>query len=96
MTVTAKAIIAAFYGSDALKHSYWRGCSSGGKQGLKEAQSFPKDYDGIIAGAPANFWTHLIVSGIWIGQVTRENPAGTFPKKNFRCSTKPSSRPATR
>ena len=79
MTVKAKAIIAAYYG-DAPKHSYWNGCSSGGKQGLKEAQRFPRDYDGIIAGAPANFWTHLIVSGIWIADATRENPAGYIPK----------------
>jgi feruloyl esterase len=83
MTVKAKAIIAAYYGADALKHSYWNGCSSGGKQGLKEAQRFPRDYDGIIAGAPANFWTHLIVSGIWIGQATRVSPAGYLPKEKF-------------
>jgi feruloyl esterase len=82
MTVKAKAIIAAFYG-DAPKHSYWNGCSSGGKQGLKEAQRFPRDYDGIIAGAPANFWTHLIVSGIWIADATRENPAGFLPKEKL-------------
>src|SRR6266702_4768160 len=55
MTVKAKAIIAAYYG-EATKFSYWKGCSSGGKQGLKEAQRFPSDYDGIIAGAPANNW----------------------------------------
>ena len=51
MTVTAKAIIAAFNGSGP-KLSYWNGCSSGGKQGLKEAQKYPADYDGIVAGAP--------------------------------------------
>jgi feruloyl esterase len=80
MTVKAKAILAAYYG-DAPKHSYWNGCSSGGKQGLKEAQRFPSDYDGIIAGAPGNFWTHLMVSGIWIAEATRENPAGYIPKE---------------
>src|ERR1700734_2439753 len=53
MTVKSKAIIEAFYGS-AAKMSYWNGCSTGGRQGLKEAQRFPDDYDGIIAGAPAN------------------------------------------
>ena len=80
MTDKAKAILAAYYG-DAPKHSYWLGCSSGGKQGLKEAQRFPSDYDGIIAGAPANFWTHLAVSGIWIAKATRENPAVYIPKE---------------
>ena len=53
MTVKAKAIIQAFYGN-APRLSYWNGCSTGGRQGLKEAQKFPDDYDGIIAGAPAN------------------------------------------
>ena len=82
MTVKAKAIIAAYYGKEA-RLAYWSGCSSGGKQGLKEAQWFPLDYDGIIAGAPANFWTHLIASGIWIAQATRENPAGYIPKEKY-------------
>jgi len=82
MTVKAKAIIAAYYGKEA-RLAYWSGCSSGGKQGLKEAQWFPLDYDGIIAGAPANFWTHLIASGIWIAQATRENPAAYIPKEKY-------------
>src|SRR5215470_9810705 len=51
MTVKAKAIIQAFYGNGP-RLSYWNGCSTGGRQGLKEAQMFPDDYDGIIAGAP--------------------------------------------
>lgn len=51
MTIAAKAIIAAYYGK-APKFSYWNGCSSGGRQGLTEAQRYPSDYDAIIAGAP--------------------------------------------
>ena len=82
MTVKSKTIIAAFYGN-ALKHSYWYGCSTGGKQGLTEAQRFPDDYEGIIAGAPANFFTHLIVSGIWIAEATRENPTGYIPREKL-------------
>ena len=53
MTAKAKRIIQAFYGSGP-KLSYWNGCSTGGRQGLKMAQMFPEDYDGIIEGAPAN------------------------------------------
>src|SRR6185436_16071208 len=56
MTVASKAIIAAFYDSGP-RLSYWNGCSAGGRQALKEAQRFPVDYDGIIAGAPGLDWT---------------------------------------
>src|ERR1041385_4148978 len=69
MTVQAKAIVTAYYGR-APRYSYWNSCSSGGKQGLKEAQQFPMDYDGIAAGAPGNYWTHLVASLIPIGDAT--------------------------
>ena len=59
MTLQAKAIITDYYGNGP-RRSYWNGCSSAGKQGLAEAQRFPADYDGIVAGAPANYWTHLL------------------------------------
>ncbi|MCB2106442.1 MAG: tannase/feruloyl esterase family alpha/beta hydrolase [Rhodobacteraceae bacterium] len=49
--VAAKAIITAFYGADIDK-SYYRGCSTGGRQGLIAAQRYPYDFDGIIAGSP--------------------------------------------
>lgn len=50
-TLASKAITAAFYGT-AIQRSYYRGCSTGGRQGLVAAQRYPFDYDGIIAGAP--------------------------------------------
>src|SRR5262249_17260214 len=53
MTVKGKAIIQAFYGN-APRLSYWNGCSGGGRQALREAQKFPNDFDGIVAGAPGN------------------------------------------
>jgi feruloyl esterase len=62
--VTARAIIAAFYG-DNPRRAYFSSCSNGGRQALMEAQRYPADYDGIIAGAPANFWTHLLTEAIW-------------------------------
>jgi tannase/feruloyl esterase len=45
-------MIAAYYG-EGVRKAYWNGCSTGGRQGLKEVQRFPADYDGVIAGAPA-------------------------------------------
>ena len=48
----------AYYGK-AQKSSYWLGCSSGGKQGLKEVQMYPEDFDGVIAGAAAQYWEAL-------------------------------------
>ena len=74
MTVEAKALIAAYYGAPE-KYAYWNGCSEGGGQGLSEAQRFPDDYDGILAGAPANYFVHLQVEGNWISQAIHENPA---------------------
>jgi hypothetical protein len=67
--VAAKAVIKAHY-AQAAKFSYYSGCSLGGKQGLMEAQRFPADYDGIVAGDAANFWTHQMMSEVWNGVVT--------------------------
>jgi feruloyl esterase len=82
MTVQAKTVVAAFYGHPQ-RLSYWNGCSTGGKQGLTEAQRFPEDYDGIVAGAPANFWTHLMASGLWIAHATLKDPASHIPSGKF-------------
>ena len=78
MTMQAKAILRAFYGAPA-RHSYWNGCSEGGHQGLSEAQRYPQDYDGILAGAPANFFTHLQMGGNWISQSVHREPASFVP-----------------
>jgi feruloyl esterase len=75
MTLAAKAIIRANYGQSP-EHSYFFGCSTGGEQGLMEAQRFPNDYDGIAAGAPANNRTHLHEAILWnstAGQMGRGN-----------------------
>src|SRR5262249_28459029 len=56
MTVKAKAIIDAYYGN-APRYSYFVGCSAGGRQALKEAQMFPADYNGVVAGSPGANWT---------------------------------------
>ena len=65
LTVVGKAFTTAYYGQAPLK-SYWFGCSTGGRQGLMEAQRYPDDYDAIIAGAPANNWEPLMSLSILI------------------------------
>ncbi|HEX4230524.1 MAG TPA: tannase/feruloyl esterase family alpha/beta hydrolase [Bryobacteraceae bacterium] len=73
----AKVVISAFYGQ-APKHSYFNSCSNGGRQALMEAQRYPEDYDGIAAGAPANYWTHLLTTAIFDVQALSE-PASAIP-----------------
>ena len=76
-TVKAKEIVAAYYGREPTL-SYWTGCSTGGRQALMEAQRFPNDYDGIIAGAPANNTTRSQAQQVWIGQALRRDGAASF------------------
>ena len=78
MTRIAKAVIHAFYGSSPL-HSYFAGCSDGGREALMEAQRYPEDYDGILAGAPANFWTALLAMSAWDSQALTLDPASYIP-----------------
>jgi tannase/feruloyl esterase len=78
MTSVGKATATAFYG-DAPKQSYFSDCSNGGRQALMEAQRFPDDYNGILAGAPANYWTHLLSSALWDAQATTLDPASYIP-----------------
>ena len=77
-TVKAKAVVTAFYGG-APQRSYWNGCSTGGRQALKEAQMFPDDFDGIIAGAPGN----RTAMGLWIGQALLKDPASHIPAAKY-------------
>lgn len=73
-TANAKALIQAFYGR-APQHAYFDSCSDGGREALMEAERFPEDYDGILAGAPANFWTHMLASGIDVAKSSIGIPA---------------------
>jgi feruloyl esterase len=73
MTVRGKQIANAFYGQNAQK-AYFAGCSTGGQNALMEAQRFPEDYDGILAGAAAFNRTHLHMAGLSLWQDTHASP----------------------
>jgi feruloyl esterase len=79
LTVTGKALTTAHYGK-APEKAYWYGCSTGGRQGLKEAQLYPDDYDAIIAGAPASNWAALMGLSVVI-QRNLTQPDGLSPSK---------------
>lgn len=64
MTVLGKAVTEAYYGQ-AAHHSYWHGCSTGGRQGLAMAQRYPDAYDGILALSPAINWARAINAEYW-------------------------------
>jgi hypothetical protein len=64
MTVVGKAVTRAYYPSP-LRYSYFNGCSTGGREGLVEAQRYPADYNGIVSGSPAINWTQFIPAEIW-------------------------------
>lgn len=73
MVLKAKKVIETFYGSP-IRYAYWVGCSTGGKQGLTEAQRYPDDFDGIVAGAPANYMIHLHAWSLWVYQAMHKTP----------------------
>ena len=82
MTVAAKALIAAYYG-ERSKLAYFEGCSSGGRQALMEAQRYPEDYDGIVAGSATNNWTKMMFGRMWVGQATLRDPASYIPPAKY-------------
>jgi Tannase and feruloyl esterase len=76
----SKAIIADYYRKPPA-HAYFSGCSDGGREALMEAQRFPKDYEGIVAGAPANSWTKLLTTGVSVEQALDQPSAWLSPAK---------------
>lgn len=83
MTTAGKAITTAYYPQPA-HHAYFSGCSTGGQQALMESQRYPDDYDGILAGAPANNRTHLHTGFVWILRATSDLPGSAFlPKQKI-------------
>ena len=84
MAVASKAIVRAYYGADPT-WSYFNGCSTGGRQALVEAERYPADFDGIIAGAAANPKSGLDSWRMWIAQAMLKDkesfiPAAKYPR----------------
>ena len=77
MTLKAREIINAFYNRNA-EYSYFKGCSTGGRQALMEAQRYPDDYDGIIAGSCANRHIHM-----WTSSIAQSVDLYRHPEKNL-------------
>ncbi|HEY9137195.1 MAG TPA: tannase/feruloyl esterase family alpha/beta hydrolase [Terriglobus sp.] len=73
----SKTMVKAYYGKPQDK-AYFDSCSDGGREALMEAQRFPEDYDGILAGAPANNWTHMLANGLAMMQAMGDDPTTFF------------------
>src|SRR5580765_802024 len=82
MTARAKAIIEAFYHARPA-HSYWNGCSQGGRQGITEAIRYPTDYDGIIAGAPAIDYMHLHAARLALNRFVHRSADSYIPPAKY-------------
>src|SRR6202790_233221 len=78
MTDTAKLIVRDYYGR-LPQFSYFNGCSTGGQQALSEAQRFPADYDGIVAGDPGNNRIHLIAGFLWSWEAIHQGTPSPLP-----------------
>ncbi len=87
MTGTAKLILRNYYGR-LPQYSYFNGCSTGGHQALSEAQRFPADYDGIVAGDPGHNRIHLIAGFLWSWQAAHPAAASPLPAAKLPLITK--------
>ena len=82
MTVQAKAVVDAFYGS-MPKLSIWNGCSQGGRQGVTEAVRFPADFDAIIAGAPAVNGLQMHVGRMAMNRLVNRTAESAIPRDKY-------------
>jgi feruloyl esterase len=82
MTLKAKAVIDAFYGTRPT-FSIWNGCSQGGRQGIAEAVRYPTSYDAVIAGAPAVNWIHLHAGRMAINRAVNATAASVIPPAKY-------------
>jgi feruloyl esterase len=79
-SVEAKILLEAFYGRDA-RYSYWNGCSGGGREGLLQAYRYPDEFNGIVAGDPANVRRNAWA--LWLANQTFKDPAAVIPPAKY-------------
>src|SRR3954454_14647473 len=82
MTVTAKAVVAAHYGAQPVK-SYFSSCSTGGRQALIEAQRYPEDFDGIVAGDASWDQMRLYAARVALTVFVTREPAAVIPPAKY-------------
>jgi feruloyl esterase len=83
VTQAAKTLTEHFYGR-APRHSYFVGCSQGGHHGLMEAQRFPEDYDGIVAGSPVYSFTGEMSGQAWNVRALQQTSTGALPAQKLQ------------
>ena len=82
MTVQAKSIVNAYYGRAPIL-SFWNGCSQGGRQGITEAAKYPADFDGIVAGASAVNWMHLLAARMAVNVFAHRSEDSYIPPSKY-------------
>ena len=82
MTVTAKTIVAAHYDAPPAR-AYFNSCSTGGRQALVEAQKYPDDFDGIVAGDPSWDQMRLYAARVWLNTYVNRSPSAVIPASKY-------------
>jgi feruloyl esterase len=82
MTITAKAVVTAHYDAQPSR-AYFNSCSTGGRQALVEAQRYPDDFDGIVAGDPSWDQMRLYAARVWLNTYVNRTPAAVIPPGKY-------------
>jgi len=82
MTIAAKSLVTDYY-SITPRFTYFNGCSTGGRQALTAAQRYPNDFDGIVAGAPANSTIRMTMQQLWNSRIVNDTPGLDLTADDF-------------
>ena len=82
----SKTLVQMYYGMKQ-KYAYWTGCSTGGRQGHQQAQKYPKEYDGILAGDSAFNWDRFIPAELWPQIVMKQETGGVISPAKLNAVT---------